>query len=47
MIDFSKYNLWFEDYILEKGIIFKTQKEADAYYKIWVEGFNYAAYVYY
>ena len=47
MIDFSKYNLWFEDYCKEHNKIFKSQKEADEFYSIWIEGFNWASYVYY
>lgn len=47
MIDFSRYNSWFEDFCREYSITFKSQKEADRYYSIWIEGFNYASYVYY
>ena len=47
MIDFSNYNLWFEDYCKEHNKTFKSQKEADEFYAIWVEGFNWASYVYY
>lgn len=47
MIDFSNYNLWFKDYCQEFNITFTSQKEADEFYKIWVEGFSWAAYVYY
>ena len=47
MINFSKYNLWFEDYCKEHNKVFNTQKEADEFYAIWIEGFNWASYVYY
>lgn len=47
MIDFSKYNSWFEDYCKEYNKIFKSQREADEFYAIWIEGFNWASYVYY
>lgn len=47
MIDFSKYNSWFEDYCKEYNKVFKSQKEADEFYAIWIEGFNWASYVYY
>lgn len=47
ILDYSNYNLYFEDYIKEKHLNFKSQKEADAYYTIWIEGFTYAAQVYY
>lgn len=47
MIDFSKYNLWFEDYCKEYNKVFSTQEEADEFYTIWIEGFNWASYVYY
>ena len=47
MIDFSKYNSWFEDYCKEYNKVFNTQKEADEFYTIWVEGFNWASYIYY
>lgn len=47
MIDFSKYNLWFEDYCKAYNKVFKSQKEADEFYTIWVEGFNWASYIYY
>ena len=47
MIDFSKYNLWFEDYCKEHNKVFKSQKEADEFYGIWIEGFNWASYIYY
>ena len=32
MIDFSKYNLWFEEYCKEYNKTFKSQKEADNFY---------------
>ena len=47
MIDFSNYNLWFKDYCKEHNKTFKSQKEADDFYSIWIEGFNWASYVYY
>ena len=47
MIDFSKYNFWFEDYCKEYNKVFNTQKEADEFYAIWIEGFNWSSYVYY
>lgn len=47
MIDFSKYISWFEDYCKEHNKVFSTQKEADEFYAIWIEGFNWASYVYY
>ena len=46
MIDFSKYILWFEDYCKEHNKVLKSQKEADEFYDIWIEGFNWASYVY-
>ena len=47
MIDFSNYNDWFQDYCNEFNKTFNTQKEADDFYAIWVEGFSWASYVYY
>ena len=47
ILDCSNYNLYFEDYLKEKHINFESQKEADAYYAIWIEGFTYATQVYY
>ena len=47
MIDFSNYIFHFEEYCKEFDITFKSQKEADDFYAIWIEGFSWAAYVYY
>ena len=47
ILNTDNYNFHFEDYIKEKHIHFSTQEEADEYYKIWIEGFTYAAQVYY
>lgn len=47
MIDFSKYNFWFEDYCKAYNKVFKSQKETDEFYAIWIEGFNWASYIYY
>lgn len=46
-IDFSNYVSWFEDYCKEYHVTFKNQRDADYFYSIWVEGFNWAASVYY
>lgn len=47
MIDFSKYNCWFKDYCKVFKKVFNTQKEADEFYAVWVEGFNWATEIYY
>lgn len=47
MIDFSEYNIEFENYCKVFKKIFNTQKEADEFYAIWIEGFKWAAEIYY
>ena len=47
MINFSNYNAWFEDYCKAYHKTFKSQKEADDFYSIWIEGFNWASDIYY
>lgn len=45
MIDFSKYCLEFEDYCAQSCKHFKTQEEADRFYYIWIEGFDFAKFI--
>lgn len=46
VIDWSKYTIYFQEFCAG-SVEFETQEEADAYYKIWKEGFDYAASEYY
>lgn len=41
MIDWNKYCIYFQEWCAGAKT-FNSQEEADEYYKIWIEGFNYA-----
>lgn len=41
MINWDKYCIYFQEWCAGNKT-FNTQEEADEYYKIWIEGFNYA-----